>query len=343
MQTVWQTMMARVYRATKALPVLAFTLSTACNASRSDKTATIADTTITGAPTTARDSALPPTVAPIAVIPPTTDTSGLAAVNGTHLWFQVAGTGSPVVLLHGGNLDARMWDEQFVLLSKTHRIVRYDQRGFGRSEDADLPYMSHEDLRALLEYLGIQRAAIVGLSQGGRIAIDFALVHPDMVNRLVVVSSGVSGWHNDPKATPDTSWLRHARAAAARHDTAAVGLAWLESNFMKPAMQQPALQPLLRKLATDNVHVWSRALRGVAAEVPLQPGAFAELAKLNIPTLVIVGARDMPETRRTADSLAAEIPGAHLETIAGSGHLVNLERPSQFAVTLSAFLAQENR
>src|SRR3712207_1103532 len=102
--------------------------------------------------------------------------SGFAAVNGTRLYYEVAGEGTPVALIHGFTLDTRMWDDQFLPLAAHYRVVRYDARGFGRSDlPTGEPYSPHDDLRALLEHLGLGPAAITGLSMGGGIAADFAI------------------------------------------------------------------------------------------------------------------------------------------------------------------------
>jgi pimeloyl-ACP methyl ester carboxylesterase len=120
--------------------------------------------------------------------------SGRANVPEPVLFYEVAGQGTPVVLIHGGQMDRRMWDPQFELFAKSFRVVRYDVRGYGRSATASLPYSDVDDLAALLDDLKIPKAHLVGLSLGGRIAIDFAVVHPERVASLVAVAPGLSGF-----------------------------------------------------------------------------------------------------------------------------------------------------
>ncbi|MBC8090134.1 MAG: alpha/beta hydrolase [Phycisphaerae bacterium] len=272
--------------------------------------------------------------------PSVPSTIAKADIPGGRLWYEIAGQGEPVILVHGGNLDARMWDVQFALLARTNQVVRYDLRGFGRSTNADSAFSAHDDLYALMNALKIPRASIVGLSLGGRVAMDLAVAHPEMVARLALAGPGLSGWAWDVREHPDTMWLKAARAAGQRGDTAAVGLAWLESDFMRPSMEQAALQPQLRALSTANVRLWSRFLRGADAEIPANPGAFAKVGALKVPTLLIVGSRDVPEIHRIVDSLAVKIPGARRVAIEGAGHMVNMERPVQFNEALLAFLKQ---
>ena len=125
--------------------------------------------------------------------------TGRVNVPGGSLFFEAAGAGSPVILLHGGNLDRRMWDAEFAGLQSRHRVIRYDARGYGRSGPADTAFRAHDDLLALMDALGLSRATLVGLSLGGRIAIDFALAHPERVDRLVLAAPGISGgkWAED--------------------------------------------------------------------------------------------------------------------------------------------------
>jgi 3-oxoadipate enol-lactonase len=125
-------------------------------------------------------------------------------VEGGTISYQVKGTGPPVVLLHGGGLDLSMWDPQMELLSRSFRVIRYDARGHGRSTAPRGSFSPGEDLRMLLDHLGIERASLVGLSMGAGVAFDFARTYPQRVEKLVLVSmSGPPpGVIMPPNATP---------------------------------------------------------------------------------------------------------------------------------------------
>ncbi|MDO8632514.1 MAG: alpha/beta fold hydrolase, partial [Phycisphaerales bacterium] len=127
------------------------------------------------------------------------DVGYLNAPSG-KLYYEAAGDGPPVVLIHGGQMDLRIWDEQVALLSPNHRVIRYDVRGYGRSPAPQKVYANHEDLAAVLDQLGLHRATLVGLSLGGGIAIDFAISYPDRVEKLVAVAPGLSGFDWSPGA-----------------------------------------------------------------------------------------------------------------------------------------------
>jgi len=119
--------------------------------------------------------------------------TGFADVNGTRLYYEVAGTGHPVVLIHAGIADHHMWDKQFALFAQQYRVIRYDLRGLGQSAMPPGPYRHARDLYGLLQYLGIVQAHVIGVSIGGMTAIDFTLEHPEMVTALIAVAAGISG------------------------------------------------------------------------------------------------------------------------------------------------------
>jgi 3-oxoadipate enol-lactonase len=264
--------------------------------------------------------------------------TGRIAVPGGSLYYEAAGTGTPVVLLHGGNLDRRMWDREFARLRQTHRVVRYDARGFGKSSAADQPFAAHDDLAALLRGLGIARASLIGLSLGGRIAMDFALAHPEMVDRLVLAAPGISGgkWAEDH----DTLWVVAARAAAKRNDSVAVSLAWLESAYIRTALHPPEQAERLRGIARDNASFWMGMIRHGDLEREASPPAADRLEQLQMPVLLLVGSIDTPFIQDVARAIAARVPHVRRVDIPGVGHMVNLEAPERFDAEVKAFLAE---
>src|SRR4051812_29356284 len=105
----------------------------------------------------------------------TTSEQGIAEINGAQIAYEVAGSGHPLTLIHAGLADKRMWEAQFATFAESYRVVRYDIRGYGQSTFPAGPYTMREDLRALLQHLGIARTHLIGISMGGSIAIDFTL------------------------------------------------------------------------------------------------------------------------------------------------------------------------
>ena len=257
-------------------------------------------------------------------------TGGLAHVNGTTLYFERRGHGRPVVLIGGANLALGQWDAQFEALARRYDVVRYDVRGFGRSGPADAAgYMAHDDLHALLQRIRVRHASLVGLSLGGRIALDFTLAHPEMVDALVLAGPGLSGfeWSND-------SSFRPIAAAAAKRDSVRAALLWLQHPYMAPAMENPALAPRLRELAVANARVWVNADSERVAPAP----AVSRLGEIKVPTLVMIGDRDVPDIHRIVELILRDVPGATRVGFDHTGHVLHMEQPEKFTTAVLAFL-----
>jgi pimeloyl-ACP methyl ester carboxylesterase len=121
-------------------------------------------------------------------------TEGFVNVEGGRLFYEEAGSGRAVVFVHPGLWDRRAWDDQVPVFAERFRTIRYDVRGYGKSTKPEREYSNVEDLYAMLTYLGVERAAVIGCSMGGQIAIDFTLEHPEMVTALIPVAAGLSGY-----------------------------------------------------------------------------------------------------------------------------------------------------
>ena len=258
----------------------------------------------------------------------------IAVPSGGQLYVESKGQGRPVVLIHGGQLDRRMWDREFDALTTQYHTIRYDVRGFGLSPaGSDTTFRSYLDLGALLDSLGITRTSIVGLSLGGRIAVDFAIAHPERVDRLVLLAPGVSGY---PWSAGDTMWTRAMEHALEARDTVAITDLWLRTTFMSPAMANPAIAPRVRELSLANSGAFLRARMGRE----LEPPAWQRLRELQPPTLVVVGTSDDPDIRTIVDSIAHQAPHARELVVPGAGHMLNMERPAQILQAIRDFLRQ---
>lgn len=266
--------------------------------------------------------------------------SGRVTVSGSSLYYEAAGRGSTIILLHAGSLDRRIWDDQFQALARSYRVIRYDARGHGRSGPATERFDRSHDLAALMQGLRISRAALIGSSLGGATAIDFALAYPDRVTRLVLVGSGLSGYRW-PAESRDTPWRVAARAAAAQSDTLGIARSWLQSDYYAAARENPALAARLDTLLAENVEVWrSSLIRGPQDSVFAEP-ALSRLSQLHAPTLIVVGDRDIHDIHRIADTLRAYLPQARTKVLEGVGHLPSMERPVLFLRLVSEFLASK--
>jgi pimeloyl-ACP methyl ester carboxylesterase len=259
----------------------------------------------------------------------------MALVSEPVLYYETAGTGPAVVLIHGGNLDRRMWDEQFQVFAKHFQVIRYDVRTFGLSDMPTRPYSDVEDLASLLRFLHIKKAHLVGLSLGGRIIVDFALQHPEMVESLVAIGPGLSGFewsHDDDKRFDDM--LR----AAQDGQVGKVADLWLSSGYMAPAMENPVLARRLRTLTLDNSRHW---LANPILARRIQPAALKRLDQIKAPTLLMIGSRDVPDIHKIVRTLKAGVSHAQHVVVQGAGHMVNMEKPEEFNRLVLNFLQNQ--
>jgi pimeloyl-ACP methyl ester carboxylesterase len=256
-----------------------------------------------------------------------------ATYDGTY--YQSKGQGHPLVLIHGGQMDHRLWDSQFEVFAQKYRAIRYDLRGFGKSPAPVRPYSYAEDLQALLRHLRVGKAHVVGLSLGAAVATDFAIVHPESVSALVLACPGLGGFQFTNKA----SNLQYIGEAARDESPEKAAELWLENAFMKPAMENLALQARLRKLSYDNRHCWF--INPVLLR-RLKPPAAQRLGEVRAPTLIIDADLDVSDIHNIADKLAREIPGARKEMVQGAGHIVNMEKPDDFNRLTLEFLRNVN-
>jgi pimeloyl-ACP methyl ester carboxylesterase len=267
-----------------------------------------------------------PSTAPLIVI-----YMGKILVNGAGLAYDEAGSGPAVVFVHAGIADRRMWEHQFRTLSERYRVIRYDWRGRGQSDDVTANVTHYRDLLELLDALAVDQAALVGCSMGGSYSIEVALAAPDRVTALVPICSGLSG-HEWP-ATFRERAAEYIVSGADPEDSAEGYL-----RFMLPDLaDDDARSSDARRLA---LHMLLGVLkRGTAAtEEHLEPGPKERLSEIAAPTLVINGLNDVPEIQQVSDILTKEIPGARRIDLAGTGHLPPVERPGEVTEAIMQFL-----
>ncbi|HMA38009.1 MAG TPA: alpha/beta fold hydrolase [Chloroflexia bacterium] len=270
--------------------------------------------------------------------------SGFAEINGANLYYAVEGTGRPLVLLHAGVSDHRMWDAVVPALAARYQVIRYDHRGFGRSSFPAGPFALEEDLYGLLQHLGVPRAFVAGVSMGGRTAIDFTLAHPDRVAALIPVAAGLSG--GPPPSEADQAaaapFMAAYEAAAAAQDLERIldleMDVWLIGPGRSRAAVDPAVQARFREIEAANL---ARELAGEgkdAQSVALDPPAAGRLGEIQVPALVMVGTADVPKCVRDADVIAAGITGARKIVLPDVAHMVPMEAPATFNRHLLDFL-----
>lgn len=255
------------------------------------------------------------------------------AINGTNLYYEISGKGKTIVLLHGFSLDTRMWDDQFSILSEKFQVLRYDMRGFGQSSTPTSEAYSHsDDLKSLLDFLGIEAATIVGLSRGGRWAIEFALDFQEKIQSLILADSmpyGFDALENRPSLSDEivsTAKLKGINAAKKL---------WFEHSIFKHARKNLTVSKRLWAMISDySGWHWIN-------DDPAQnrfPPAAKRLSNLLIPTLILVGEYDLPVFIKSTEFLSQNIKKSQKVIIPQAGHLSNIESPSIFNSVVLEFV-----
>jgi 3-oxoadipate enol-lactonase len=254
--------------------------------------------------------------------------SGYVNVDGGKLYYEIAGKGENIVLLHDGMVNSRIWDEQFPVLARNYRVIRYDRRGYGRSSDPQTQYSHIDDLNQVFIQLKVDKAVVFGMSSGGGMAINFALTYPDKVKGLVLVGAVVSGFGYTSHMTTRGGHMNPAEMS----DPAKLRKYFIMDDpyeiYSGNTQAKEKVMTLLPYLGRDN-------------KVPTKPPvkvAVKCLSEIKVPTLILVGEYDIPDVHAHAGVINAGIENSKREIILKSGHLIPLEQPLLFNEAVNSFL-----
>jgi pimeloyl-ACP methyl ester carboxylesterase len=252
---------------------------------------------------------------------------GEVAVEGGTLLVAIAGGGPPLMMLHGWTLDHRMWELQLEALGKHYRLIMIDRRGFGQSTAASDLTSEAEDIATVANVLGIDRFALVGLSQGAAVALDFAIRFPVRVSALMLAGTPLPGLVPDADSVPREEYAALARQgelSALRHQ-------WLNHPLMR--VGNDAGQRLLEAMVHDY------DARDLLYPSALPPFSTAQIAALSMPLLAMAGSAETPWRIACARMLAETAPMGEFAMIPGAGHIANIGQPGAFNAMLQEFLA----
>jgi 3-oxoadipate enol-lactonase len=267
----------------------------------------------------------------------TTTLSGAKDIGGTMMHYEVSGQGQPVLLLHAGIADCRMWNDQFGPLSVEHTVIRCDLRGFGNTPRGTVRFSHYRDVATLLDSLGIENVNLVGASFGGSVAIDFALAFPQRTRSLILCAPAVSG------AVPSAEMLTidsTEEAFLTRGD-----LAWAAAFNVRTWVVGPYRQPgdvsttLQQRVTEMQLHNYSIPTPAGAKSVPLEPRAITRLEEIRVPTLVMIGEKDIPSFQSLSEIVAKRIPHTKKIVVPGAAHMINMEQPEMFNHILMDYLS----
>jgi pimeloyl-ACP methyl ester carboxylesterase len=271
--------------------------------------------------------------------------SGFAPINDARIYYETAyeaaGDGEPFVMIHAGVADCRQWNNEFDYFAARYRVVRFDMRGYGKSEPVAGDFSHLRDLTALLAYLHIDEPVVLmGCSMGGGIAMDFALTNPSRARALIMVGSGPSGLALDvPPLEPDR--FSEAQAALEAGDldrvTEIQTQIWFDGIGRTPSQVNQEMRKLAYAMGRIAVVNEAKKLgkRLPDAEVP----AAQRLDELRVPVLTIVGEHDLPYLLAASDYMAQHIPSARKVLMRDAAHLPNMDHPDEFGRIVDRFLS----
>ena len=266
--------------------------------------------------------------------------TGYADVNGARLYYELADSGMPFVMIHAGIADCRMWDKEFETFSQSHQALRFDMRGYGKSTPVAGEFNIQDNLEALLAKLDIPRPIILmGCSMGGGLSIDFALSHPDRVARLILVGGDPAGLELEAE-WPDELFAQ-SEAAFEAGDVERVAELDMQIWFdgMGRSYRDVDAHARRKALAMAKL-VTEHELKGIGTHVrktEARPAA-ERLNELSMPALIVIGENDLPYLKLAADYMTEKLPAATKLLIPAAGHLPNLEHPELFRTAVLDFL-----
>lgn len=254
----------------------------------------------------------------------------------TRLRYRDEGEGEAVVFLHGWTLDLEIWDPQAAEFRRALRVIRFDRRGHGLSGGSPAPGQDVRDLEALLDHLRVPRAALVGMSQGARTALAFALHSPQRVAALAL--DGPPDFRGTGEHDPELPMERF-RALASTAGVDAFRAAWRDHPLMRlHSGDRSATELVARSLARYAARDLLEPAQAPPAQVDEQ-----SLGRLQLPVLVITGERDLAGRLRAADWLCSALPLAERALVPDAGHLPNLDNPRRYDELLRQFLRRQSR
>ncbi|HLO31033.1 MAG TPA: alpha/beta hydrolase [Anaerolineales bacterium] len=264
--------------------------------------------------------------------------SGFVNIDEARIYYETAGKGTPFVMIHAGVADSRQWNNEFAFFAQSYRVIRYDLRGYGKSEPVEGEFSHMSDLLSVLNTLEPQEPVVMmGCSMGGGLAMDFALTYPSRVKALIMVDSGPSGLELDVPAPAKFAEAEKSYQAGDLDLVAELETQiWFDGTDRRPEQ----VNQVMRKLAYEmNRKALDYEAKGLGKRLSnTEAPAFDRLGELKIPVLVIVGTHDTPYILAAADYMVEKIPSARKVRIEDAAHLPNMDQPHEFQAAVKAFL-----
>ena len=265
--------------------------------------------------------------------------SGFVNVGNAKIYYEIAGTGMPFVMIHAGVADRRQWNHEFAYFAQSYQVLRYDMRGYGNSEPAAGEFSHLSDLVSLLDALDIHEPLILmGCSMGGGLAMDFALTYPSKVRALIMVGSGPGGLELDIEPPSKFAEVEKAFEAGDLDLVAELETQiWFDGTGRAPEQVNETMRKLLYEM---NRLALAHEAKQLGKRLPNTEVSAADyLADLDIPVLIVVGSHDTSYILAAANYMEEKIKGAKKVMIEDAAHLPNMEHPEEFQKIVQDFLA----
>lgn len=264
--------------------------------------------------------------------------SGFVNIDNAQLYYETAGNGVPFVMIHAGVADSRQWNNEFAFFARNYQVLRYDMRGYGKSEPADGEFSHMSDLVSLLKSLEVHEPFIVmGCSMGGGLAMDFALAYPARIKALIMVGSAPSGLNLDVPTSPKFAEAEKAFEAGDLDKVAEIETQiWFDGSGRTPEQVNQEMRGLLYEMNRKALEHESKNLGKRLPNADVQ--AYDHLSELNTPLLIVVGTHDTPYILAASDYMVQKIPSARKAIIDDAAHLPNMDQAHEFRAIVNAFL-----
>jgi pimeloyl-ACP methyl ester carboxylesterase len=264
-------------------------------------------------------------------------TTGFITIGKAKLFYEMAGSGQPLLLLHAGIADHRMWAEQFWEFSKRFQVIAPDFRGYGKSTVPNEPFSHYEDIYGIIQCLELKSVNIVGCSLGGKTGIELAIAYPYIVNHLILVAPGLAGYEYRDKETLEKDAILEQLIASRKREEVVDMLVdiWVVGLRREKKAVDSSTTALVRQMILDNYP----SVTDQFPEKAVQFDVISRLGEIQARTLVLIGDSDLPDMQAISHLVADKIPHAKRETILSAAHLPNLEQNKLFNRLVVDFLA----
>lgn len=276
---------------------------------------------------------------------PAKEATGTIQAGQFKVYYERAGQGEAVILLHAGLQDHTMWAEQVKALSAKYEVITPDLPYHGKTMGLDSTMLSAEVIRILMDSLGIERASVAGLSMGSAVALDFLIAYPARTDKVFLISAGLNGYEREHVLdSVSISWDTRFEQALKNKDTVQAAVeftkAWAEGIYrsgdsLKAPVSQYVYATTLANLQLHKMEGWPR--------FQYQPPAIEGLDSIRSPVLIIDGDKDLPLIATCSDYMEKHIPDAKRVIIPGVAHMLNIEQPARVNALMLDFLQAEGK